>query len=65
MAVLLNSPGEYRAHLNEAFARSDIPAYFVQGITAPDPAGRALLALLACAADGLSAKRFAEYLVTG
>ena len=65
MAVLLNSPGEYRAHLNEAFARSDIPAYFVQGITAPDPAGRAMLALLACAADGLSAKRFAEYLSLG
>src|SRR5436190_8704480 len=65
MAVLLNSPGEYRAHLDEAFARSDIPAYFVQGITSPDPAGRAMLALLACAADGLSAKRFAEYLSLG
>ena len=28
----------------------------------PHPAGRALLALLACAAEGLSARRFAEYL---
>ena len=65
MAVLLNSPGEYRSHLEEAFARANIPAHFVQGITAPDPAGRAMLALLACAADGLSAKRFAEYLSLG
>lgn len=65
IAVLLNSPGEYRAHLEEAFTRSDIPAYFVNGITAPDPAGRAFLALVACAADGLSAKRFAEYLSLG
>src|SRR5262249_9776090 len=28
----------------------------------PHPAGRALTALLACAAEGLSARRFAEYL---
>src|SRR5262249_56315443 len=28
----------------------------------PHPGGRALLALLACAAEGLSARRFAEYL---
>lgn len=65
MAVLLNCPGEYRSHLEESFARADIPAYFVHGTTAPDPAGRALLALLSCAADGLSAKRFAEYLSLG
>lgn len=65
IAVLLNSPGEYRSHLEEAFARASIPAYFTQGTSAPDPAGRALLALLACAADGLSAKRFAEYLSLG
>ncbi len=62
MAVLLNSPGEYRSHLEEAFSRAEIPAYFVKGTTAPDPAGRAMLALLSCAADGLSARRFAEYL---
>jgi ATP-dependent helicase/nuclease subunit B len=65
MAVLLNSPGEYRSHLEEAFSRAEIPAYFVRGTTAPDPAGRALLALLSCAADRLSAKRFAEYLSLG
>jgi CRISPR/Cas system-associated exonuclease Cas4 (RecB family) len=65
MAVLLNSPGEYRSHLEEAFTRAEIPAYFTQGLTTPDPAGRAMLALLACAADNLSAKRFAEYLSLG
>ena len=62
MAVLLNSPGEYRSHLEEAFNRAEIPAYFAQGSTAPDPAGRAMLALLSCAAERLSARRFAEYL---
>ena len=31
----------------------------------PDPAGRAFLALLACACDGCSASRFAEYLSLG
>jgi len=65
MAVLLNSPSDYRSHLEEAFARADIPAYFASGTTAPDPSGRALLALLSCAADGLSARRFAEYLSLG
>ncbi|MFN2532949.1 MAG: PD-(D/E)XK nuclease family protein [Pyrinomonadaceae bacterium] len=65
MAVLLNCPGEYRSHLEEAFARASIPAYFVHGTTAPDPAGRAMLALLSCAADSLSASRFAEYLSLG
>ena len=65
MAVLLNSPGEYRSHLEEAFSRAEIPAYFAQGSTAPDPAGRAMLALLSCAAEGLSAKAFAEYLSLG
>ncbi len=65
MAVLLNTPGEYRSHLEEAFSRAEIPAYFAQGTTAPDPAGRAMLALLSCAAEGLSARRFAEYLSLG
>jgi RecB family exonuclease len=31
-------------------------------VLAPDPSGRAFLALLACASDRLSARRFAEYL---
>ncbi len=62
MAVLLRSPEEYRPHLQEAFERAGIPAHFARGTVLPDPAGRALLALLHCAADGLSASRFAEYL---
>lgn len=62
MAVFLRSPGEYRPHLEEAFRRAAIPAYFARGTTAPDPAGRAFLALLSCATEKLSARRFAEYL---
>ena len=62
MAVLLRAPSLYRAHLEEALRRAAVPAWFARGSTRPDPAGRALLALLACAAEGLSARRFAEYL---
>src|SRR5262249_2614007 len=39
-----------------------IPFFFARAVRRPHPAGRALLALLACAAEGLSARRFAEYL---
>ncbi|WP_441289312.1 PD-(D/E)XK nuclease family protein [Sorangium sp. KYC3313] len=62
MAILLRAPEQYRAHLVEALRRAGIPAHFAQGSVQPDPAGRALLALLACAAEHLSASRFAEYL---
>jgi RecB family exonuclease len=62
MAVLLRSPAEYRPHLEEAFQRAGIPAFFARGTTRPEPAGRAFLTLLACAAEGLTARRFAEYL---
>ncbi|MGK4007926.1 PD-(D/E)XK nuclease family protein [Sorangium sp. So ce1036] len=65
MAILLRAPEQYRAHLVEALRRAGIPAYFAQGTVQPDPAGRALLALLACAAEHLSASRFAEYLSLG
>ncbi|HEY3594611.1 MAG TPA: PD-(D/E)XK nuclease family protein, partial [Polyangiaceae bacterium] len=65
MAILLRSPLSYRAHLAEALRRAGIPAYFARGTIRPHPAGRAFLALLACAADGLSARRFAEYLSVG
>jgi RecB family exonuclease len=65
MAVLLRSPVTYRAHLQEALRRAGIPAHFARGTIRPDPAGRAFLALLACASDGLSARRFAEYLSLG
>jgi RecB family exonuclease len=62
MAIFLRAPHAYRAHLEEALRRASIPAWYARGTTRPDPAGRAILALLACAAEGLSARRFAEYL---
>jgi RecB family exonuclease len=65
MAVFLRSPEVYRANLKEAFTRAGIPAHFVRGTIRPDPAGRAFCALLKCAAEGLSARRFAEYLSLG
>ncbi|HYJ33700.1 MAG TPA: PD-(D/E)XK nuclease family protein [Candidatus Binatia bacterium] len=65
MAIFLRSPNSYRSHLEEALRRAAIPAHFARGALRPDPAGRALLALLACAAEGLSARRFAEYLSLG
>ncbi|HEX4382542.1 MAG TPA: PD-(D/E)XK nuclease family protein [Myxococcales bacterium] len=65
MAVLLRAPSQYRPLLQEAFARAGVPAHFASGTLRPDPAGRAFLALLACAAEGLSARRFAEYLSLG
>lgn len=64
MAVLLRAP-QYGGHLAEAFRRAGIPAFYARGTQKPDPSGRAFLALLACAAEGLSARRFAEYLSLG
>lgn len=65
IAILLRSPDEYRPHLEEALQRAGIPAHFARGARRPDPAGRAFVALLACAAEGLSARRFSEYLSLG
>ncbi|MFO0760542.1 MAG: PD-(D/E)XK nuclease family protein [Byssovorax sp.] len=65
MAILLRAPAQYRAHLEEALRRAGVPAFFAKGTVRPDPAGRAFLALLACAAEKLSARRFAEYLSLG
>ena len=65
IAVLLRSPEGYRGYLEEAFNRASISAHFARGAVRPDPAGRAFCALLKCAADGLSARRFAEYLSLG
>jgi RecB family exonuclease len=62
IAVLLHDPVRYAPYLQEALARAGIPAYFARGTRRPEPGGRALLALLACAAENLSARRFAEYL---
>ena len=65
MAILLRSPEEYRPHLEDALGRAGIPAHFAAGVVRPDPTGRAFVALLACAAEDLSAGRFAEYLSLG
>jgi ATP-dependent helicase/nuclease subunit B len=62
IAVLLHDPERYQPYLQEAFARAGIPAHFARGTRRPEPGGRALLALLACASEDLSASRFAEYL---
>jgi CRISPR/Cas system-associated exonuclease Cas4 (RecB family) len=65
MAILLRSPERYQPLVEEALRRAGIPAYFSGGVARPDPAGRAFLALLACAGEGCSASRFAEYLSLG
>ncbi len=65
MAVFLRTPQHYLGLLEHACARAGVPAYFDRGIRRPDPAGRAFIALLSCAVEGLSAKRFDEYLSLG
>lgn len=65
MAVLVRAPQTYLGLLEHAFARAGVPAWFERGTRRPDPAGRAFLALLACADEQLSARRFAEYLSLG
>jgi len=65
MAILLRHPERYLPLVEEALRRAGIPGWFSRGVARPDPAGRAFLALLACAAEDLSAARFAEYLSLG
>ncbi len=65
MAVLLRSPQNYAPHIGEALTRAGVPHHLARGLQRPDPAGRGLLALLACRAEGLSAGRFAEFLSLG
>src|SRR6185295_19798320 len=65
MAVLVRAPAHYLGLLEHALARAGVPASFERGTRRPHAAGRAFLALLACAAEGLSANRFAEYLSLG
>jgi hypothetical protein len=65
MAVFLRTPQQYFGLLEHACARGGVPVYFDRGTRRPDPAGRAFIALLSCAVDGLSAKRFDEYLSLG
>ncbi len=65
MAIVMRAPELYASHLETALRRAGIPAYFGRGTRRPDPSGRAFLALLACAVEDLSARRFAEYLSLG
>jgi CRISPR/Cas system-associated exonuclease Cas4 (RecB family) len=65
IAILLRNVDPYQPLVEEALRRAGIPHYFSRGAARPDPAGRAFLALLACASDGCSASRFAEYLSLG
>jgi hypothetical protein len=62
MAVFLRAPQQYLGLLEHACARAGIPVYFDRGTRRPDPAGRAFIALLSCAVENLSARRFDEYL---
>ncbi len=65
MAVFLRTPQQYLGLLEHACARGGVPAFFDRGTERPDPSGRAFIALLSCAVEGLSAKRFDEYLSLG
>ncbi len=65
IAILLRNVEQYQPLLEDALRRASIPAYFSRGSVRPEPSGRAFLALLACAAEGCSASRFAEYLSLG
>jgi len=65
MAIVVRSPVSYFGLIEHALARAGVPAWFDRGTRRPHPAGRAFLALLACAAEQLSAARFAEYLSLG
>jgi ATP-dependent helicase/nuclease subunit B len=65
VAVFLRVPEASSSLVQTALRRAGIPAYFARGTKRPDPSGRAFLALLACKTEGLSARRFAEYLSFG
>jgi len=62
IAVFVRSPERYAGLLEHAFKRAGVPGWFDRGTSRPHPAGRAFLAILACACEKLSARRFAEYL---
>jgi ATP-dependent helicase/nuclease subunit B len=62
IAVFLRAPQRYVGLLEHALNRAGVPAWFDRGTRRPHPAGRAFLAVLACACERLSARRFAEYL---
>ena len=65
IAIVLRKPELGRAALEASFHAADIPLAQRRGARRPDPSGRALLALLGCANEGLSARAFSSYLAFG
>ncbi len=65
IAVVLRRPEAARAAIETALGAAGIPCTFSRGARRPDPTGRAFLALVGCAADGLSATAFSAYLSYG
>ncbi|HEY2380827.1 MAG TPA: PD-(D/E)XK nuclease family protein [Terriglobia bacterium] len=65
MAIALRNPEAYQPLVEDSLRRANVPGFFTLGSRRPNPAGRSLLALLACASEGLSASRFSEYLSLG
>jgi CRISPR/Cas system-associated exonuclease Cas4 (RecB family) len=65
MAIVIRSTQQYVGLVEHALARAGIPGYFDRGTRRPDPTGRAFLAILSCATENFSARRFAEYLSLG
>ncbi|MEM9192337.1 MAG: PD-(D/E)XK nuclease family protein [Myxococcota bacterium] len=62
IAIVLRAPEHYRAPVGEALRRAGIEAHYTRGTLRPNPSGRALLALLRCRREDLSARAFAEFL---
>ncbi|MBM3739629.1 MAG: Dna2/Cas4 domain-containing protein [Acidobacteria bacterium] len=62
IAILVRNPERYQPLVEDALNRAGLEAWYSRGAVRPDPAGRAFLALLACAGEKCSASRFSEYL---
>ena len=65
MAVLLRTPQQYLGLLEHAVRAATCRPISIAARAVPIRPGRAFIALLSCAVDGLSAKRFDEYLSLG
>jgi hypothetical protein len=61
IAVLSRDAARMQPLLEEAFQRAGVPAYFTLGCLRPSSSGRAMLALLHCAAEGMSERRYREF----
>jgi CRISPR/Cas system-associated exonuclease Cas4 (RecB family) len=65
IAIAVRDVERYRVPITEALTRAGLPFHLERAARRPDPAGRAFLSLLECAAEGLSARAFADYLAFG